>query len=408
MSDEAAPPRPRARIVLADNMDVLPGLPAGEFSLIYIDPPFNTGQTQRRAQLRTVRDADGDRTGFKGQRYRTIKLGERRYADVFDDYLEFLWPRLEQAHRLLAADGSFFLHLDYREVHYAKIACDQIFGRECFMNEIVWSYDYGGRSKSRWSAKHDNILWYARDPARYTFQYEAIDRIPYMAPGLVGPEKAARGKTPTDVWWQTIVSPQGREKTGYPTQKPLKILERIVVVHSRPGDLLLDFFAGSGSFGEAALRHGRDVVLVDQNPEAIEVMRRRLEFAAPTIEALGSLALATSEVAAAPASAADGEAPAAGPIEPPTPSSAGVQPEEDAGAAGSRCDDSPAASLGAPQREGSSAGASLAAPQDDDALASLAGEASARGAGVTLAATVRPSEAPASASQGPAAAEEVG
>lgn len=296
MSEETAPQRARARIVLGDNMEVLPGLPAGGFSLIYIDPPFNTGQTQRRAQLRTVRDEDGDRTGFKGQRYRTIKLGERRYADVFDDYLEFLWPRLEQAHRLLAADGSFFLHLDYREVHYAKVACDQIFGRECFMNEIVWSYDYGGRSKSRWSAKHDNILWYARDPARYVFDYEAIDRIPYMAPGLVGPEKAARGKTPTDVWWQTIVSPQGREKTGYPTQKPLKILERIVLVHSRQGDLVLDFFAGSGSFGEAALRHGRDVVLVDQNPEAVEVMRRRLEFAAPVIETTAPLELAATPV----------------------------------------------------------------------------------------------------------------
>lgn len=384
MSDEAAPPRPRARIVLADNMDLLPGLPAGGFSLIYIDPPFNTGQTQRRAQLRTVRDADGDRTGFKGQRYRTIKLGERRYADVFDDYLEFLWPRLEQAHRLLAADGSFFLHLDYREVHYAKIACDQIFGRECFMNEIVWSYDYGGRSKSRWSAKHDNILWYARDPARYTFQYEAIDRIPYMAPGLVGPEKAARGKTPTDVWWQTIVSPQGREKTGYPTQKPLKILERIVVVHSRPGDLLLDFFAGSGSFGEAALRHGRDVVLVDQNPEAVEVMRRRLGFAAPTIEALGSLALLP------------GEAPAAEPLAAESPA------VEDRAAAASleptRQDDAPAESTG---EDLPAAAAPEPTRQDDAPAESLADEAE-----VTLAAET--SETPVIASEGPAAAEEVG
>ncbi|MCY0988636.1 DNA methyltransferase [Nannocystis sp. ILAH1] len=384
MSDEAAPPRPRARIVLADNMDLLPGLPAGGFSLIYIDPPFNTGQTQRRAQLRTVRDAEGDRTGFKGQRYRTIKLGERHYADVFDDYLEFLWPRLEQAHRLLAADGSFFLHLDYREVHYAKIACDQIFGRECFMNEIVWSYDYGGRSKSRWSAKHDNILWYARDPARYTFQYEAIDRIPYMAPGLVGPEKAARGKTPTDVWWQTIVSPQGREKTGYPTQKPLKILERIVVVHSRPGDLLLDFFAGSGSFGEAALRHGRDVVLVDQNPEAVEVMRRRLGFAAPTIEALGSLTLLPSETVTAP----PGEAPAAEPLA--AESAATLEPtRQDEAPAESTVEDRPAAASPEPAR------------QDDAPEESLADEAE-----VTLAAET--SETPVIVGESPAAAEEAG
>ena len=286
-------PRPSARIVLGDNMEVLPGLPDGGFALIYIDPPFNTGQTQKRASMKTVRDEEGDRTGFKGQRYRTIKLGVRRYADVFDDYLEFLWPRLEQAHRLLAPDGSFFLHLDCREVHYAKIACDQIFGRDAFINEIVWAYDYGARSRSRWPAKHDNILWYAKDPQRYVFNFDEIDRIPYMAPGLVGPEKAARGKTPTDVWWQTIVSPQGREKTGYPTQKPLKILERIVRVHSRPGDLLLDFFAGSGSFGEAALRQGRSVVLVDQNPEAVEIMRRRLAFAEPTLE--GATAAAAGE-----------------------------------------------------------------------------------------------------------------
>lgn len=393
MSDEAAPPRPRARIVLADNMDLLPGLPAGGFSLIYIDPPFNTGQTQRRAQLRTVRDADGDRTGFKGQRYRTIKLGERRYADVFDDYLEFLWPRLEQAHRLLAADGSFFLHLDYREVHYAKIACDQIFGRECFMNEIVWSYDYGGRSKSRWSAKHDNILWYARDPARYTFQYEAIDRIPYMAPGLVGPEKAARGKTPTDVWWQTIVSPQGREKTGYPTQKPLKILERIVVVHSRPGDLLLDFFAGSGSFGEAALRHGRDVVLVDQNPEAVEVMRRRLEFAAPTLEALGSLVLLQREAVAA----APDEAPAAEPLATESP------PGEDRPAAAPLEQD--AAPGESPAVEDRPAASPESTRQDAAPGESLADEAP-REAEVTLAAET--SETPAILGEGPAAAEEVG
>lgn len=281
-------PRPSARIVLGDNMEALPRLADGSFALIYIDPPFNTGQTQKRASMRMVRDEEGDRTGFKGHRYRTIKLGVRRYADVFDDYLEFLWPRLEQAHRLLAPDGSFFLHLDCREVHYAKIACDQIFGRDAFINEIVWAYDYGARSRSRWPAKHDNILWYAKDPQRYVFNFDEIDRIPYMAPGLVGPEKAARGKTPTDVWWQTIVSPQGREKTGYPTQKPLKILERIVRVHSRPGDLLLDFFAGSGSFGEAAVRHGRSVVLVDQNPEAVEIMRRRLAFAEPVTEAVGA------------------------------------------------------------------------------------------------------------------------
>ena len=271
------------QIYFGDNLPILAGFPAASFDLIYVDPPFNTGRTQARTQIQVVQDADGDRTGFSGRRYRTIKLGTRAYADVFDDYLEFLWPRLEQAHRLLGPRGSFFLHLDYREVHYAKVALDQIFGRAGFMNEIVWAYDYGARSRSRWSAKHDNILWYVKDPGAYTFEYDAIDRIPYMAPGLVGPVKAARGKTPTDTWWSTIVSPNGREKTGYPTQKPLKVIDRIVRVHSRAGDRLLDFFAGSGTLGEAAVRLGRQVTLVDHNPEAIEVMRRRLAFAAPTV-----------------------------------------------------------------------------------------------------------------------------
>lgn len=231
-------------------------------------------------------DEAGDRTGFKGQRYRTIVHGTKAYADTFSDYLGFLLPRLQQAHRLLTPDGSLFLHLDYREVHYAKVLLDDIFGRACFVNELIWAYDYGARSKRKWSAKHDNILWYVKDPKRYVFNYEAMDRIPYMAPGLVGPKKAARGKTPTDVWWHTIVSPNGREKTGYPTQKPLGIVRRIVEVHSEPGDALLDFFAGSGTLGEAGADLGRRVTLIDKNPEALAVIRRRLArwFASDVVE----------------------------------------------------------------------------------------------------------------------------
>lgn len=263
-------------IHFGDNLPILRGFPSASFDLIYIDPPFNTGREQARTSTRTTQDEHGDRVGFQGRRYKTTVLGTSSYGDSFDDYMEFLLPRLEEAHRLLKPDGSLFLHLDYREVHYAKVALDGIFGRACFINEIIWAYDYGARSRSRWSAKHDNLLWYAKDPERYCFNYDQIDRIPYMAPGLVGPEKAARGKTPTDTWWHTIVSPNGKEKTGYPTQKPLGILTRIVRVHSSPGDRLLDFFAGSGSFGEAAATLGRDVVLIDNNPEAIDVMRRRL------------------------------------------------------------------------------------------------------------------------------------
>lgn len=266
---------PKLEIHFDDNLNVLRGLPDSSVDLIYIDPPFNTGKKQARTQIRVTQDEEGDRRGFAGKSYRTVKLGTRAYTDTFDDYLAFLKPRLVEAYRLLSARGSLLLHLDYREVHYAKVFLDQLFGRDSFINEIIWSYDYGARSKTRWPAKHDNILWFARDPDNYIFNLEASDRIPYMAPDLVGPEKAARGKTPTDVWWHTIVSPNGKEKTGYPTQKPRGILDRIVKVHSNPDSRLLDFFAGSGSFGESAFVFGRDCILVDGNRQALEVMQKR-------------------------------------------------------------------------------------------------------------------------------------
>lgn len=275
------------RIVLDENLDVLRTLVAGSVDLIYIDPPFNTGRTQKRVATRTELDANGDRIGFQGKRYRTTVLGATGYVDRFDDYLAFLEPRLIEAYRVLAGTGSLFFHIDYREVHYCKVLLDGIFGRESFINEIIWAYDYGGRPKSRWPTKHDTILWYAKDPGRYTFHYDAMDRIPYMAPGLVGAEKAARGKTPTDVWWHTIVPTNSKEKTGYATQKPLGLLERIVKVHSSPGDMLMDFFAGSGTFGEAAAKHDRACILVDDNPEAVRIMARRLSPFAPRLERIG-------------------------------------------------------------------------------------------------------------------------
>jgi site-specific DNA-methyltransferase (adenine-specific) len=266
---------PDLTIFFGDNLPVLQQLPAESVDLIYVDPPFNTGKVQSRTRLSTVQDENGDRTGFQGKRYRTIKLGTKQYTDIFDDYLVFLEPRLAEARRVLRSNGSFFFHIDYREVHYAKVFLDTVFGRDSFKNEIIWAYDYGARSKTKWPAKHDNILWYAKNPEDYQFHLDECDRIPYMAPGLVGPEKAANGKTPTDTWWHTIVSPNGREKTGYPTQKPRGVLDRIVKVHSQPGDLLLDFFAGSGTLGESAVAFGRKCILVDNNPEAMRVMEKR-------------------------------------------------------------------------------------------------------------------------------------
>lgn len=280
----------RNRVIFGDNMAVLPQLPDGAVQLIYIDPPFNTGKQQRRVQLRTERDPEGDRTGFQGKRYRSIRIGQKEFADTFDDFMEFIEPRLREARRLLADSGTLYFHIDYREVHYCKILLDKIFGRECFLNEIIWAYDYGARTKKKWPAKHDNILVYVKDPKAYYFDAEAVNRIPYMAPGLVGKEKAARGKLPTDTWWHTIVSPNGKEKTGYPTQKPLGILRRILQASSRPADVVLDFFAGSGTTGAAALELGRRFLLVDNNAQAIEVMKARFSDEDVTFETVEQFA----------------------------------------------------------------------------------------------------------------------
>ncbi|HXX68840.1 MAG TPA: site-specific DNA-methyltransferase [Polyangiaceae bacterium] len=273
------------RIILGDNADVIPTLPEQFARLIYIDPPFNTGKVQRRDRMRvTAIEGQGGRAGFGGRRYHVDKVRSGSYDDAFEDFESFLMPRIAAAMRCLTPDGSLFVHLDCREVHYVKVALDGLFGRDRFMNEIIWAYDYGGRPRNRWPSKHDTILWYAQNPEDYVFNYDEMDRIPYMAPGLVTPEKAERGKTPTDVWWHTIVPTSGREKTGYPTQKPLGVLNRIIKVHSRPADVVLDFFAGSGTTGEAAARHGRGFVLIDDNPEAVEVAASRLAEFDPQCE----------------------------------------------------------------------------------------------------------------------------
>ena len=272
---------PTLTIHFGDNLEILRSMPSESFDLIYIDPPFNTGKVQKRETIRTVADKTGDRVGFQGKKYRTESIGSTSYADSFSDFMAFIEPRLVEAHRLLKPDGSLFFHIDYREVHYCKVLLDSIFGRSSFINEIIWAYDYGGRSKKKWSTKHDNILWYAKNPKSYTFNFDEMDRIPYMAPGLVGKEKAARGKTPTDVWWHTIVPTNGKERTGYPTQKPLGILNRIMKVHTNKDDNVLDFFAGSGTTAESALRLGRSCTLIDQNPESLDILSKRLAFAEP-------------------------------------------------------------------------------------------------------------------------------
>jgi site-specific DNA-methyltransferase (adenine-specific) len=265
------------RVIHGDNLEALATMPDAAFTLVYLDPPFNTGRSQSRRSTTSVRSVTGSIRGFKGQQYERIRGDLMSYDDNFEDYWSFLEPRLAEAWRLLADDGTLYLHLDYREAHYAKVLLDALFGRESFLNEIIWAYDYGAKSKNRWPTKHDTILVYVKSPGGYHFDSTAVDREPYMAPGLVTPEQVERGKLPTDVWWHTIVSPTGREKTGYPTQKPEGILRRIVQASSREGDWVLDFFAGSGTTGAVAAALDRRFVLVDASEESIEVIRRRFE-----------------------------------------------------------------------------------------------------------------------------------
>jgi len=299
------------RIYFGDNLPILKSLPDESIDLIYIDPPFNTKKVQKRTTIKTVQDEKGDRKGFKGNTYRTIELGIKAYEDNFDSYIDgFLKPRIKEAYRLLKPHGSLYFHIDYREVHYCKVLLDEIFSRESFLNEIIWAYDYGGRAKSKWPAKHDSILFYVKNPKQYIFNASEIDREPYMAPGLVGPEKAKKGKLPTDVWWpeyvggkldetgksssdtwwlpytgigkgstdalwQTIIPTGSRERVGYPTQKPRKLIDRIIKASSLPGNTVLDFFAGSGTVGESCLELNRIFILIDNNQQALEVMAQR-------------------------------------------------------------------------------------------------------------------------------------
>ena len=265
------------RVIEGDNLAVLSTIDDATIDLIYVDPPFNTGRAQVRSASTSRRTTPGKGrvTGFAGHSYERVRTTLMSYDDQFEDYWSFLEPRLIEAWRVLAQHGTLYVHLDYREAHYAKVLLDALFGRASFLNEIIWAYDYGAKPRNRWPAKHDTILVYVKDPDNYVFNVDEIEREPYMAPGLVTAEKAERGKLPTDVWWHTIVSPTGNEKTGYPTQKPEGILRRILQASSNPGDTVLDFFAGSGTTGAVAHALGRTYILVDSKPEALEVMRAR-------------------------------------------------------------------------------------------------------------------------------------
>ena len=267
-------------LIEGDCADVMRRLPKGAFDLVYADPPFNTGRDVVMNRTRATADDEAERTGFGGRGYRVERVGTQRFPDRHEDYALFLRERVELARTMLAPWGTLYLHLDQRESHRAKLMLDEVFGEECFLNEIIWAYDFGGRPKRRWPAKHDTILVYVLDPERYHFDSAEVEREPYMSPGLAGAEKAARGKLPTDVWWHTIVPTSGSERTGYPTQKPLGVLRRIVAASSRPGGWCLDPFCGSGTLGVAAQGLGRRSVMVDERADAVEIATSRLAGAA--------------------------------------------------------------------------------------------------------------------------------
>jgi site-specific DNA-methyltransferase (adenine-specific) len=247
------------QILQGDCLDLLPFVPEESCSLALIDPPFNTGVTQ-----------------FRERKVWTQDEGQSSYADRFENYEDFLIPRIKASLHALTKNGSLFVWLDWREVHYIKVALDKLIGRKNFVQEIIWHWDYGARSRRLWSRKSNTILWYAKDPSAYIFRYEDSDRIPYMAPDMQTPERAKLGKTPTNVWFHTIVPTNSKEKTGYPSQKPIGVVNRIVKVHSNPGDTVLDFFAGSGTTGMSAVKLGRKFILIDQSETAVSLMKQRL------------------------------------------------------------------------------------------------------------------------------------
>jgi DNA modification methylase len=266
------------RLILGDNLDVLASLPDGSVDLIYIDPPFGTG---------TIRRGGHD--------------SSHRYRDVPGDpsrYVAWLHERLAQSRRVLSSHGSLFVHLDYRTVHYVKVELDTIFGRDRFINELIWCYSVGGKSRRSFGRKHDTILWYSRT-AEYAFFPDAVKvprksgshmRVVQTEDGELVQEKTDRksgkvyryplsaGKVPEDWWTDIEILNRGdAERTGWPTQKPERLLERIIQSTTTPGALVADWFCGSGTTGVVAQRLDRRFVLVDRESHAIACAQARLE-----------------------------------------------------------------------------------------------------------------------------------
>jgi 16S rRNA G966 N2-methylase RsmD len=261
-----------ARIVEGDNLAVLHALSAelaGQVALAYMDPPFGTGRD----------------FGAYDDRWETR-----------DALVAMLRPRLEAVHALLREDGAILVHLDHRVAHAVAMLLDELFGAgdrdppkstpaPGFRNEIIWTYGLGGSSSRFYPRKHDVIFWYTKG-SRWTFDPPRMPARSMRMRGqekkqidvFVGPPRVEEGRVEeeSDVWDVASINNMAKERTGYPTQKPLALLERFVLAHSRPGDWVLDPFCGSGTTLVAAQRHGRRAIGIDASQEAIRIARSRL------------------------------------------------------------------------------------------------------------------------------------
>lgn len=248
-------------VYLSEASRLMSELSEGSIDLIYADPPFGTNNRQRS--------------------------GDLSYSDSFDDYVQFIKEHAAHLQRVLNDSGTAYVHLDYRWVHYAKVELDLTFGRENFLGEIVWSYNFGGRGKNFFAKKHDTILVYAKQKGHHVFNYDDIDRIPYKAPEMqyVGrsreeaERRIAAGQVPTDVWDIPIIGTNSRERVGYPTQKPTSLIRRIVVASSPVGGVVLDPFCGSGTTAIVAASVGRRFIVCDKSEDAVRVTGERLTHA---------------------------------------------------------------------------------------------------------------------------------
>jgi site-specific DNA-methyltransferase (adenine-specific) len=271
---------PDNQLYLGDNLPIMEALlPEYEdrIDLIYVDPPFFTN---RKFNTRIGRGENS-----RNPSEWLLAEGYHDHWDSLDEYLSFLYSRLLIMHKLLSANGTLYLHLDWHADAYARLILDEIFGADHLLNVISWVYHGPSPIKSAFNRKHDTILVYTKSN-QYTFNADAV-RVPYddatiktfaSSPkaGFGKVPNLKRGKVPEDWWYFPVVARLHNERTGYPTQKPEALLKRIILASSNPGDLIADFFCGSGTTAFVAAQQGRRFISSDESPRAIHTTRSRL------------------------------------------------------------------------------------------------------------------------------------